>query len=50
MILLGPLFLIPVLLLAPLLKPLLRLFEEIVLPFYLGNSSTKQPRPANTKK
>jgi hypothetical protein len=50
MILFGPLFLIPLLLLGALIKPLLRLFEEIVLPFYVGDSSTREPRPKKPEK
>ena len=46
----GPLFLIPLIVLAALLKPLLRLFEEILLPSYVGNPSTRQPRAKKPKK
>ena len=50
MILFGPLFLIPLLLLAALLKLLLRLFEEIFFPSYSGDFPSKQERPEKPKK
>jgi hypothetical protein len=50
MILFGPLFLIPLLLLAALLRPLLRLFEEIFFPSYSDDFPPKQERPEQTKK
>jgi hypothetical protein len=45
----GPLFLIPLIVIAALLKPLLKLFEEIVLPFFVGHPSTRHPRSATPK-
>jgi uncharacterized membrane protein len=50
MILFGLLLFLPLVVLVALIKPLLRLLEEIILPFYLGNSSTRQPRPKKPKK
>ncbi len=50
MILFGPLFLIPLMLLAALLKLFFRLFEEIFFPSYLDDSPPKQEGPEKTKK
>ena len=50
MILFGPLFLIPLLLLAAFLKSVLRLLEEIFFPSYLDDSPPKQERPEKPKK
>ena len=50
MILLGlPLFL-PLVVLAALLKSVLRLCEELFSPFYVENSPSKQKRPKKPKK
>jgi hypothetical protein len=50
MILFGLLLSLPLMLIAALLKSVLRLLEEIFLPFYVENSSLKQKRPKKTKK
>jgi uncharacterized membrane protein len=46
----GLLLFLPLVVLAALLKSVLKLIEEIVLPFYVGNSSQKQTRTKKTKK
>jgi uncharacterized membrane protein len=50
MILFGLLLFLPLVVLAALLKSILRLFEEIFLPSYVEDSSPKQARPKKTKK
>jgi hypothetical protein len=40
----------PLVVLAALLKSLLRLLEEVFSSFYAGDSSPKQKRPEQTKK
>jgi hypothetical protein len=50
MILFGLLLSLPLVVLAALVRSVLRLFEEIFLPFYLGKSPPKQKRPKKTKK
>ena len=50
MILFGLLLLMPLVVLAALLKSVLRLCEEIFLPFYLEKSSPKRKRPKKPKK
>jgi uncharacterized membrane protein len=50
MIFFGLLLLMPLLVLAALLKSVLKLIEEIFLPFYVEKSSPKQTRPKKPKK
>jgi uncharacterized membrane protein len=50
MILFGLLLFLPLVVLAALLKSVLKLIEEIFLPFYVGDSPQKQKRPKKTKK
>jgi hypothetical protein len=50
MILFGLILSLPLLLIAALLKSLLRLLKEIFLPFYLEDIPLKQKRPKKTKK
>jgi uncharacterized membrane protein len=50
MILFGLLLFLPLVVLAALLKSLLRLLEEIFFPSYLADSPPKQENPEHTKK
>jgi hypothetical protein len=50
MILFGLLLSLPLLIIAALLKSVLRLCEEILSPFYVENSSLKQKRQKKPKK
>jgi uncharacterized membrane protein len=46
----GLLLFLPLVVLAALLKSVLKLFEDIFLPFYVENSRTKQTKPKKPKK
>jgi uncharacterized membrane protein len=50
MILFGLLLFLPLVVLAALLKSVLKLIEDIILPFYVQNSPKKQTRPKKPKK
>ena len=50
MILFGLLLFLPLVVLAALLKSVLKLIEKISLLFYDGNSPPKEKRPKKTKK